>query len=85
MGRERHRGEVEHQVRDHRADARARHLRDHVDDGVRGGDPAEQSIGESDDRVEVRARHRPERQDQRHEPGAGRDRVLEQLQADVVG
>ena len=36
------------------------------------------------DRVEVRARDRHEREDERDEPGAGRDRVLEQLQPDVV-
>ena len=37
-----------------------------------------------DERVEVRAGDGAEREDQRDEPGAGRDRVLEQLQADVV-
>ena len=50
----------------------------------RGGDAAEQAVGHRDDRVEVRARHRAEREDQRDEPGAGRDRVLEQLEPDVV-
>ena len=79
------RGELEHHVGDHRSDARADHLRDHVHARVARAHPAEQTVGHGDDRVEVRARHRPEREDQRHEARAGGDRVLEELQPDVVG
>ena len=79
------RGEVEHEVRDHRADARAGDLGDDVDAGVAGRSAAEDAVGERDDRVEVGARDRAEGEDQRDEPGAGRDRVLEQLEPDVVG
>ena len=79
------RRQVEHQVGDDRADARADDLRDDVDAQRRAVvDPTEEPVGERDDRVEVRARDRAEREDQRDEPGAGRDRVLEQLQPDVA-
>ena len=51
---------------------------------VGGGVPprhaAQGGVGERDDRVEVRAGHRPEHQDDREQPGRGRGRVLQQLQ-----
>ena len=64
---------------------RADDLRDDVDDARRVFDmPPRIAVGQGDDRVEVRARDRAEREDQRDERRAGGDRVLEQLQADVV-
>ena len=47
-------------------------------------DAAEQPVGQRHDRVEVRARHRTEREDQSDQARAGRGRVLQQLQPDVV-
>ena len=61
------RGEIEHQVRDHRADARAGDLRDDVHARVARRHAAEDPVGHRHDRVEVRARDRAEREDQRDE------------------
>ena len=77
-------GKLEHQVRDHRADTGAHDLGRDVDERLTGCDTSEHAVGQRDDRVEVRARYRPEGEDQRDERGAGRDRVLEELEADVV-
>ena len=48
------------------------------------GGPEHQSA-DRDDRVEVRARHRPEHEDQDGQPEDGGGGVLQQLQTDVVG
>ena len=77
--------EVEHEVRDDRSGARARDLGGDVGAQLTGGEPTEDPVRERDDRVEVGAGHRAEREDQRDEPGGGRGRVLEQLQPEVVG
>ena len=77
--------EVEHQVGDDRAGAGAGDLRRDVGEQLAGGQAAEDAVGEGDDRVEVGAGHRPEREDQRDEAAGGRGGVLEQLQPDVVG
>ena len=66
-------------------DAGADDLRGDVGDELAGGEPAEEPVGEGDDRVEVGAGHRPEGEDQRDEPAGGGGGVLEQLQPDVVG
>ena len=63
-------------------DAPADDLRDDVHAASRGRRARRATrSARRDDGVEVRARHRPEGEDQRDEPGAGRDRVLEQLRA----
>ena len=46
---------------------------------------AEQTVEDGDHRVEVRARHGAEHEDQPDERTGGRRRVLQQLQADVAG
>ena len=85
VGREGDGVEVEHEVGDHRADAGADDLGGDVGDELARGEAAEEAVGEGDDGVEVGARHRPEGEDERDEPAGGGGRVLEQLQADVVG
>ena len=60
-------------------------LRGDVPDRGRGVDAVEPAVGERDRRIEVGARHRAECQDQRHEHAGGGERVLEELQAHVVG
>ena len=77
-------GELEHQVGHDRADDAADHLRREVDRDLPGGHAAEEPVGQRDHRVEVTAGHRPEREDQRHQSGTGGQRVLQQLEADVV-
>ena len=81
---DRHRGQVEHQVGHDRADGAARELGRQVDRDLPVGHPAEEPVGQGDDRVEVAARHRPEGEDQGDQAGTGGERVLQQLQADVV-
>ena len=83
-GGERHRGQLEHQVGHDRADDAADQLRREVDRDLPGGHAAEEPVGQGDHRVEVPAGHRPEREDQRDQSGAGGQRVLQQLEADVV-
>ena len=79
------RREVEHHVRDHRPDACAGDLHHDVHARVARRRPAEDAVGQRDHRVEVRAGHRPEGEDQGHQSGTGGDRVLEQLEPDVAG
>jgi hypothetical protein len=85
LSRDGHRCLGEHQVGGYRAGDAAGHLRGQVGGGVAPRQPAERRVGERDDRVEVRAGHRPEHQDDREQPGRGRRRVLQQLQAGVPG
>ena len=51
---------------------------------VAPGQPALRRVGERDGRIEVRARDRAERQDQRDERRAGREGVREQRHRDVA-
>ncbi len=85
MGGRGHRREAEHEVRDDRAYTRAGHLRRGVHDAVAGGDATEETVGQGHDGVEVTARHRAEREDQRDEPGTGDRSVDQQLQTDLTG
>ena len=85
LGRDADRGLGEHEVGDHRAADAAGHLGRQVGDGVAPGQPTEGRVDEGDDRVEMRAGNRTEHQDDGEQPGGGRRRVLEQLEADVAG
>jgi len=75
--------EVEHQVRQHRAERTPDDLRCDGQRCLRGGHEPQRAFDDGDDRVEA-GRDRLERQDQRHECGAGDQAVLEKLKADVV-
>ena len=57
----------------------------HVGERVAPAEAAEARVDERHDRVEMTARHGPEHQDDREQPGGGRRRVLEQLETDVAG
>ena len=76
---DRERGEIEHQMREHRAGDAAGAL--HRDVGQRPRATANSPRAANTRRhrrIEVRAGHRPEDRDQHHEDRAGRDRVAEQ-------
>ena len=82
--RPRDRGDREHHVRANRADDASDDLRRHVGPGVTPGDAPERRVHEGHDRIEVRTRERTEDEDEDEEPGAGHQRVLEQLKSDVA-
>ncbi len=67
------------------AEARPDDLGDDVEAGVPGGGRAEEPVDEGDHRVEVGPGHGAEHEDEPDEGGGGGRRVLEQLEADVVG
>ena len=78
MTRREEQRQTEHPVGERRAEQRAGDLRDDV--GGHGGprDAALPRVGERHGGIEVRARHRAEREDQRDERAAGRERVRKQ-------
>jgi hypothetical protein len=78
-------GQLEHEVREHRADAAADGLGDDVQAGVSGGHGAEESVDERDDRVEVGAGDRAEDEDQADERAGRGGGVLQELETHVVG
>ena len=78
-------GQFEHQVGDDRAEAAADALGGDVAHAVAGGQRAGQPVDERDDGVEVGARDGTEHQDQPDQRAGGGGRVLQQLQADIVG
>ena len=82
LGGEEHR-QVEHDVRRRDAGEGARDLRSDVPRHLAPRESALRGVGERHRRVEVRARNRPERQDQRDERRARRERVGEQRDRDV--
>ena len=67
------------------AEAAAGDLGDDVEAGVAGADGAEGAVDQGDDGVEVGAGDGAEHPDQPDERAGGGGRVLQQLQADVVG
>jgi hypothetical protein len=80
LARDGHRGQREHQVRQHRPGGAPGHLRRKVGRGVPPGHPAEEGIDERHHRVEVAAGNRAEHQNDREQPGRRRRRVFQQLQ-----
>ena len=84
-------GDVEHQVRQHRpGDAAQRPAPARTRPTSRGGRPAPAGARANqsatrDHRVEVAAGDRAEHQDEHEQPGRGRRRVLQQLQAGSSG
>src|SRR5450759_3298337 len=82
--RERDRGQVEHEVRDDRSNARPHDLGEDVIRPVAGGNPTEDAVSERDDRVEMPTRDRAQGQDQRDETGSGHGGVDQQLEPDVA-
>jgi len=77
------RWQVEHQVREHHAEAAARDLAGDEQGSGGGRDSPEGTLDQGDDRVE-RGRDRPERQDQRDQHCPRDQGVLQQLQAHVL-
>jgi hypothetical protein len=88
LGRDR-RSHPEHQVRQNGTSHRPDHLRDRIRadlaqrDSV-PGTTSQEPVGQRDDRVEVRPRHRTEQQDQHGQAKKRRGAVLQQLQTDIV-
>ncbi len=70
-------------MRDEHARDAARDLRGRIERGVAPRQFAAQCEHEAHRRIEMRARHRPEDQDQHHQDRAGRQRVAEQRERDV--
>ena len=84
MGRPRDCVEIEHEVGNYGTQAAADDLRGHVRNELPSGQPAQDSVGQAHDRIEMGAGDGAECEDQRDQPRAGGDAVLEQLEADVV-
>ena len=78
------RGQREHEVGEDRTADSADDLRGDVDGEGAALEAAERRVGEAHDRVEMGARHRSDREDDRDQPGRGRGRVLEQLEPGVA-
>ena len=74
----------EHHVGRDRAYAPTQGLSNGVEHRIARADRAEQSVDERDGRVEVRAGHRTEHEDESNQRPGCRDRVLEELKADIV-
>jgi hypothetical protein len=75
---------AEHRVSDGDAGERPEHLGRDVDRDVAPPDAPLPGVGERHRGVEVRAGHRPEGQDQGHQPGAGRDGVRQERDRHVA-
>ena len=76
-------GQAKHQVREGRTRKRAGQLRDHVWKSAAPGLLAQRCC-EGDHRIEVRAGHGSEREDERDQRAACRDRVHKQRESNVA-
>ena len=75
----------EHQVGDHCAEAAADDLGDDVEAGIASRDATKAAVDQGDDRVEVGTGDSAEHPDQGDQRASGSGRVLQQLEADIVG